>query len=66
MCIVSVEADLLGMYSAREAIFIHSAVLFTPFFSIGIAFLLQTDSGRCNCLPGISLHYQASDGINYK
>lgn len=59
MWLVSVLADLLGMYSAGQASFIHAAVLFTPFFSITSAFLLQRESGRCNCLPGICLHYQA-------
>lgn len=59
MWFVSVQADLLGMYSAGQAIFIHSTLLFTSFFTIAVAFLLQTESGRYNCLPGICLHYQA-------
>ena len=59
MRLVSAQADLLGMDSAGQASFIHAAMLFTPFFSITGAFLLPTELGRCNCLPGICLHYQA-------
>lgn len=66
MRLVSVRADLLGMYSSGRASFIHCRCVIYPFFSITSAFLLQTESGRCNCLAGICLHYQAWDGINYK
>lgn len=38
MRLVSVRADLLGMYSAGQASFIHAAVLFTPFFLLPVHF----------------------------
>ncbi len=38
MRLVSVQADLLGMYSAGQASFIHAAVLFTPFFLLPVHF----------------------------
>lgn len=41
-------------------------VIYPPFFSITGAFLLRAAAARCNCLPGICLHYQTADGISYK
>ena len=45
MRLVSVQADLLGMYSAGQASFIHAAVLFTPFFLLPVHFYCRRNRG---------------------
>lgn len=50
---------LIGDVLCRPGQLTSRRCVIYPFFPITSAFLLQRESGRCNCLPGICLHYRA-------